>query len=279
MKLFSGWPAQAAIKRTRIMGIINTTPDSFSDGGRWLSEETMVAKVGEMIEAGADIIDIGGESTRPFAEPVTLAEELHRVIPAIRAIRRHFRVPISVDTTKAMVARAALEEGADLINDVSSFRFDPQMITLARESGVPVIIMHMKGTPRNMQVLPAYRDIMAEITSFLRERIDWAEANGVSRERLIVDPGVGFGKTVTHNLTILKHLSELLILGCPILVGHSRKAFLGKTLDIEAADKRDEASAVLSAFCAANGAAILRVHDVGRTAQAVRLQEAIAAAP
>jgi dihydropteroate synthase len=279
MKIFSGWPGLAAIKRTRIMGIINTTPDSFSDGGRFLSAEAVVARAGEMIEAGVDIIDIGGESTRPFAEPVTPEEELQRVIPAIRAIRRHFQVPISIDTTKAVVARAALEEGADLINDVSSFRFDPQMITFARESGAPVIIMHMKGTPRNMQVLPAYRDVIAEITSFLRERIAWAEASGVSRERLIIDPGIGFGKTVDHNLTILKHLPELQNLGCPIMVGHSRKAFIGKTLGIEAADKRDEASAVLSALCAAKGAAILRVHDVRRTAQAVRLHEAIAAAP
>jgi dihydropteroate synthase len=278
MKTSSGWPVSAAIKRTKIMGIINVTPDSFSDGGRFLSEEAVVAQVGEMIEAGVDVIDIGGESTRPFSEPVPPEDELHRVIPAIQAIRRHFSVPLSIDTTKAMVARAALEEGADLINDISSFRFDPQMITLARESGAPVIIMHMKGTPRNMQVLPVYRNVVAEITSFFQERIDWAEARGVSSERLIVDPGIGFGKTIDHNLTILKHLSELQSLGCPILVGHSRKAFIGKTIGIEAADQRDEASAVLSALCAASGAAFLRVHDVRRTVQAVRLQEAIASA-
>jgi dihydropteroate synthase len=278
MKTFSGWPASAAIKRTKIMGIINVTPDSFSDGGRFFSEEAVLAQVEEMIEAGADVIDIGGESTRPFSEPISPEVELQRVVPAIRAIRRHFPLPISIDTTKAMVARAALEEGADLINDISSFRFDPQMITLARESGAPVIIMHMKGTPRNMQVHPVYHNIMAEIASFLQERIEWAETKGLSRDRLIVDPGIGFGKTAEHNLTIIKHLPELQSLGCPILVGHSRKAFIGKTLGIETADKRDEASAVLSALCAANGAAILRVHDVRRTVLAVRLQEAIATA-
>jgi dihydropteroate synthase len=270
--------SQADRRKTTIMGIVNVTPDSFSDGGRFADEEAVIMRVGEMIDAGADIIDIGGESSRPFAEPVRAEEELNRVLPAIRAIRQQYRVPISIDTTKAMVARAALEAGADLINDISSFRFDPQMIILARETGVPVIIMHMQGTPRDMQIEPAYRNLMEEIMEFFDERLQWAEARGVARERLIIDPGLGFGKTVAHNLSILKHLPELRKLGRPILVGHSRKAFIGRTLGIEAAENRDGATAVLSAICAGKGATIVRVHDVRQTAQAVRLQEAIEAA-
>jgi dihydropteroate synthase len=257
------------------MGIVNVTPDSFSDGGRLTSEEALLARVEEMVAAGADLIDIGGESSRPFAEPVEPEEEMARVLPAIRAIRRQHAIPISIDTTKAAVARSALAAGADLINDISSFRFDPQMIELARETAVPVIIMHMQGTPRDMQVNPAYGDLLAEVTGFLRERIEWAAARGVPRERLIVDPGIGFGKTVAHNLKIIKHLSNLKELGCPVLVGLSRKAFIGKILGIEEADARDQASGFLSALCAAKGAAILRVHDVRGTIQAVRLLEAV----
>lgn len=257
------------------MGIINVTPDSFSDGGQLASEETLLARVDEMVAAGADFIDIGGESSRPFAEAVPAEEEMARVVPAIRAIRKHYSLPISIDTTKAMVARKALAAGANLINDISSFRFDPEMIELARETRVPVIIMHMQGTPRDMQINPTYRDVMAEVIAFFRERIKWATARGVPRKRLIIDPGIGFGKTVEHNLTILKHLPALLELGCPVLVGHSRKAFISKVLGIENAAERDPATAVLSALCALNGAAILRVHDVRLTVQAIRLIEAV----
>jgi dihydropteroate synthase len=260
------------------MGIINLTPDSFSDGGQLNNERTLIDRVAEMVEAGADIIDVGGESSRPFAEPVNSKEELNRVIPAIRLIRRHFPIPISVDTTKAVVARQALEAGADIINDISSFRFDPLMIDLAGEAGVPVILMHMKGTPRDMQIEPIYQDVMAEIISFLKERIEWAKERGVPRERLIVDPGIGFGKTVAQNLTILKRFDELKDLGCPILVGHSRKAFIGKTLGIETAAERDGATAVISAICAGKGANIIRVHDVRQTVDAVHLQSAIESA-
>jgi dihydropteroate synthase len=275
MKSFHRLPS---LNSPAIMGIINVTPDSFSDGGRFLTEEVVVARVAEMIQAGADIIDIGGESSRPFSQPVSPEQELQRVIPAIRAIRQHFEVPVSIDTTKATVARAALEAGANIINDISSFQFDPQMLGVAADSGVPVIIMHMQGRPRDMQIKPEYQDVVTEIINFLQERITWAEARGLPRERLIVDPGIGFGKTVDHNFSIIQRLSELLTLGCPVLVGHSRKAFIGKTLGIDSPDERDEASATISAFCAANGAAILRVHDVRRTAQAIRLQQAIAMA-
>lgn len=262
----------------RIMGILNVTPDSFSDGGRLTSEEAIIAQADKMVAAGADILDIGGESTRPFAQSVPVDEELNRVIPAIRAIRRHQAIPLSIDTTKAEVARRAIEAGADIINDISALRFDQEMITVVREHNVPVIIMHMQGTPADMQVKPEYDDVMTQTVAFLQERIDWAMERGVNRDRIIIDPGIGFGKTVTHNLTILKHLADLKKLNCPILVGHSRKSFIGKILDCEA-DGRDLVSAALSAICVMNGASIVRVHDVGKTAQTVRLAEAILDSP
>lgn len=268
-------PLPSGRRTPHIMGIVNVTPDSFSDGGQLDSEKALLARVEEMVTAGADLIDIGGESSRPFAEAVSTAEETARVLPAIRAVRRRYSIPVSIDTTKAAVARAALDAGADLINDISSFRFDPKMIEVAREAGVPVIIMHMLGTPRDMQINPTYRDVVTEVLSFLRERIEWAAAQGVPQKRLIIDPGIGFGKTVAHNLSLLKHLSALRELGCPILVGHSRKAFLNKILGIEAPAERDPATAVLSALCALKGADILRVHDVCQTVQAVRLLGAI----
>jgi len=260
------------------MGILNVTPDSFSDGGRFMSEEAIVAQADHMVAAGAEIIDVGGESTRPFAEPVPIEEECRRVIPAILAIRKRHTIPISIDTTKAEVARKAVEAGANIVNDISALRFDPKMAAVVRDYGTSVIMMHMKGTPADMQVKPVYNDIIAEIKAFFRERIEWAVSQGISRNKVILDPGIGFGKTVTHNLSILKHLHEYQSLGCPILVGHSRKSFIGKILDLEA-DERDIGSAALSAICVARGASILRVHDVAKTVQAVRLTEAVLNAP
>jgi dihydropteroate synthase len=260
--------------RVRVMGIINVTPDSFSDGGRLLTEQAIESQVENMVAAGADIIDVGGESTRPFAEPVSVEEELDRVLPAIKIIRKNHIIPVSIDTTKAEVARQALHEGADIINDISALRFDPAMIDLVRETDVPVIIMHMQGTPTDMQVDPAYDDVVNEIKEFFSERLQWAAENSVDRSRFIIDPGIGFGKTVAHNLIILKRIAEFNEIGCPVLVGHSRKAFIGKLLDNEV-DDRDMATAAVSALCAVNGAAILRVHDVSMTVQAVRLAEAI----
>lgn len=257
-----------------VMGILNVTPDSFSDGGRFTDEDSINAQVDSMLVAGADIIDVGGESTRPFAEPVAVSEELARVLPAIRLIRQSSEIPISIDTTKSEVARQALAAGADIINDISALRFDPAMITLVRETEVPVIIMHMQGTPTDMQVDPHYDDVVSEIKDFFRERLAWAENNGVSGKRFIVDPGIGFGKTVRHNLTILKRLQEFTDLNCPVLIGHSRKSFIGKLLGSEVAD-RDTATAAVSALCVQKGVAILRVHDVEKTVQAVRLAEAI----
>jgi len=260
-----------------VMGILNVTPDSFSDGGRFIDERAMADQIEVMLAAGADIIDVGGESTRPYAETITITDELARVLPSIRLIRERSQIPISIDTTKSEVARKALSEGADIINDISALRFDPGMISLVRETEVPVIIMHMQGTPSDMQVNPHYDDVVSEIKVFFRERLTWAESQGISRQRFIIDPGIGFGKTVGHNLTILKRLSAFTELGCPVLVGHSRKSFIGKLLDLEV-NERDVATAAISALCVNNGVAILRVHDVGKTVQAVRLAEAISRA-
>lgn len=257
------------------MGILNLTPDSFSDGGRFTQGEALSAQIKTMLDSGADLIDVGGESTRPYAEPVSEQEELHRVLPAIACIRaRHGSIPISIDTTKAEVARQALEAGADIINDVSGLRFDAEMIRVAIAHEAPVILMHMRKTPKDMQDEPVYDDVVKEITDFLNERISWATEQGLDRERIIVDPGLGFGKTAAHNLTILKHLRAFKNLGCPLLVGHSRKAFIGKILNLETRE-RDLATALISAYCATQGADIVRVHDVPTTMQAVRLHEAI----
>ena len=261
------------------MGILNVTPDSFSDGGCYTREQTLAAQVQAMLDNGADLIDVGGESTRPYAEPVSEHEELRRVLPALACIRGlNHSIPISIDTTKAEVARQALNAGADIINDVSGLRFDPEMIRIAVAHEAPVILMHMRKTPKDMQDEPVYDDVVQEITDFLAERISWATEQGLDRQRIIVDPGLGFGKTVTHNLTILKHLQAFKKLGCPLLVGHSRKGFIGTLLGLETQD-RDPATAMISSYCATQGADILRVHDVKKTAQAVRLHEAIRQAP
>jgi len=260
-----------------VMGILNVTPDSFSDGGLFLDAENIEAQVDSMLQAGADIIDVGGESTRPFAEPVSATEELDRVLPAIRLIRQRSAIPISIDTTKAEVARKALAEGADIINDISALRFDPEMVALVKETEVPVIIMHMQGKPSDMQRAPHYENVIAEIKEFFAERLAWAAANGIARKRFIIDPGIGFGKTVTHNLTILKRASEFNELGCPVLIGHSRKSFIGKVLGLEV-DERDISTAVISALCTGKNISMLRVHDVQMTVQAVRLAEAISRA-
>lgn len=264
--------------RALVMGILNVTPDSFSDGGRFTSEAAVLAQADRLVAEGADLLDIGGESSRPGAQPVPLADETRRVVTAIRAIRRHHPTPISVDTTKAEVARLALAEGADLINDISGLRFDPEMAPLLREQQVPVVIMHMQGTPGNMQQNPTYSDVIGEILTFLAERIGWAESQGITRERIIVDPGLGFGKSLAHNLTILKHLDRFNALGCPLLIGHSRKAFIGKLLNLEVTE-RDLATAILSGLCVMQGATIIRVHDVAGTVQAVKLAAAVRNAP
>jgi len=261
----------------RVMGILNVTPDSFSDGGMHYSFESAVEQAGRMIEEGADVLDIGGESTRPYAEPVTEDEELRRVIPVIEAIRRRWRTPISIDTSKAAVARAALAAGADIINDVSALRKDPQMLKVVLSCNAQLIIMHMKGTPADMQVQPEYTDVVTEIIDFFQERLNWLEANGVARERLIIDPGIGFGKTADHNLSILKRLGELTALKIPVLLGHSRKRFLGELSGLAVQD-RDNLTAVVSALSVSKGIAMVRVHDVAASRLAIRVAEAIAQA-
>jgi dihydropteroate synthase len=261
--------------KVQIMGILNVTPDSFSDGGRWNTEAALEARIEQLISEGADIIDVGGESTRPFAESVSAEGELGRVIPAIRKIRARSNLPISIDTTKAMVAREALAAGATMINDISALRFDPEMIDVVRSFAGPVIIMHMQGVPGDMQVSPQYEDVVEEINSFFTERIHWLEKSGVARSRIIVDPGIGFGKTLEHNLAILRSIRAFKVHGCPVLIGHSRKSFLGQLLDLPIAD-RDTVTAIVSALCARQGADILRVHAVRPTRHALTLAAALA---
>ena len=257
------------------MGILNVTPDSFSDGGQFTDQDTIDTQVVQMLADGVDIIDVGGESTRPFAEPVTEEEELQRVIPAIKAIRRiSSTIPISIDTSKAAVARSALAAGADMVNDISALGKDPEMIRVIQKYDGPVIIMHMQGTPKDMQVNPEYDDIVAEIKVFFRERTSWMEQQGISLERIIIDPGIGFGKTLNHNLTILRSIGSLTELGFPVLIGHSRKSFFDMLLNLPV-EERDCPSAVVSALCVNQNVDILRVHDVRKTVAAVRLAEAL----
>ncbi len=265
-----------SFERPLVMGILNVTPDSFSDGGAYLAREAAVAHALQLIAEGADIIDVGGESTRPGAEPVSLDEELRRTVPVIVAIREKSNIPISIDSYKASVAREALAAGADMINDISALRFDPAMAGLAAESNVPVILMHMQGTPRDMQKNPHYDDCVAEIGTFFQERVDWCGNHGIARSRLILDPGIGFGKRVVDNLQILKKLGEFGRFDIPILVGASRKSFIAGVLPGSSSPPDRLSGSLAAAVVAAmHGADILRVHDVGQTVEALRLLEAI----
>jgi dihydropteroate synthase len=204
-------------ERTLVMGIVNVTPDSFSDGGAFFRHDQAIQQARKLVADGADLLDIGGESTRPYSDPVSIEEELRRVIPLIRAVRAFSDIPISIDTTKADVAGAAIEAGADLINDVSALRFDPRMVEVARDLLVPVVLMHMRETPRTMQENPVYASLFSEVLAFLEDRIQFASANGLPREQLIVDPGIGFGKTLAHNALIVRHLEFLHLLDRPVL--------------------------------------------------------------
>ncbi len=258
------------------MGILNVTPDSFSDGGAYRGPEAAAARGAEMVAEGADIIDVGGESTRPGARPVPEAEELARVIPAVRALRERTDVLISVDTMKASVARAALAAGADVVNDVSALRFDPDMAGVVAANGVPMVLMHMRGTPETMQSFPAYRDLFGEISAFLAERIDAARKAGIAADKIILDPGIGFGKTVEDNLALIDGLEFLAALDRPVLAGVSRKGFIGRTLGLEPGD-RLEGSLAAGVICVARGAHILRVHDIRPTRRAADMADAILA--
>jgi dihydropteroate synthase len=246
----------------KIMGILNVTPDSFSDGAEYLDADAALEKALEMIEQGADIIDIGGESTRPGANKVTVSEEMERVIPVIRKLRAVSDIPVSVDTYKSTVAKAALESGADLINDVSALRFDNDMIGVLQEHPyVPVILMHMQGEPGNMQENPHYDDVIPDILSFLKERIEHCTAAGISEERILIDPGIGFGKRQEDNLQILQKLSEFQCLGRPLVLGASRKSFIGRIYQSDSSE-RLAGSLAAAAQGVKQGAAIIRVHDV-----------------
>ncbi len=256
------------------MGILNITPDSFSDGGRFTSGEAVARQVEQMLADGVDIIDVGGESTRPFAEPVSESEELARVLPVIEHIRKISKVPVSIDTTKAEVALQALAAGATMVNDISALRHDPEMVKVVRGYEGPVIIMHMQGSPGDMQVNPRYGDVVEEICAFFVERTRWMEEQGIKRARIVIDPGIGFGKTLEHNLAILRNVATFKKLGFPVLIGHSRKSFLEKLLGLPM-EERDCPTAVISAICTRQGADILRVHDVGLSSQAVLLAKSL----
>jgi dihydropteroate synthase len=255
------------------MGVVNVTPDSFSDGGKCFEHGMAIDHALRLVEQGADILDIGGESTRPYAASVELEEELRRVLPVVRSLCRQVRVPISVDTSKAAVAREALAAGAEIINDVTGLERDPQMISAAVQSGAAVCVMHMQGAPHNMQDNPTYVDVVEDIHRYLRQRRDVLLQNGVDRDRICLDPGIGFGKTHQHNLTLLAHVGRHHDLGCPLLVGHSRKSFIGKVLGDPKAD-RTAATVGVAMSLARQGVQILRVHDVQPVREALLLFEA-----
>jgi dihydropteroate synthase len=252
----------------RLMGIVNVTPDSFSDGGQFSDVSVAVEHALRLADEGADILDIGGESTRPGATPVSLDEELRRVVPVVRELARQTRLPISIDTYKAEVARLCLDAGALIVNDISGLTFDPAMISVCRESTCGVIVMHIQGTPQTMQLDPRYDDVVEEVRQHFSRRLDELEIAGIARERIVLDPGIGFGKTAEHNLDLLSHIAAFHELGRPVLIGHSRKRFLQKVLgrDIE---ERNAGTIGVSLALAAQGTDILRVHDVRATHDAL----------
>ena len=261
-------------RRTLVMGVLNVTPDSFADGGRFFDRDRAIEHGLAMAREGADIIDVGGESTRPFSEPVSADEEMERVLPVIEALAGEVDVPVSIDTTKAEVARAALAAGAGMLNDVSALRFDPDMAGVAAESGAPLIVMHMKGTPGDMQEDPRYEDLIGEIRAFLEEVVRAAVQAGVRREQILIDPGIGFGKTFDHNLQLIRDLDRLSVVGRPLVLGCSRKAFVGHILGKEA-DDRDPGTMAAVAAGVLNGAHVVRVHNVAMAVDAVRIVDAV----
>jgi dihydropteroate synthase len=265
-----------SLDRPRIMGVVNVTPDSFSDGGLHLALPDAVARARALAEAGADILDIGGESTRPGAEPVPADEEMARVVPVIAALRAGgLALPISIDTRKAAVARAAFDAGADLLNDVSALAHDPASLALAAASGRPVCLMHAQGDPRTMQDAPAYDDVLLDVTDFLEARVAAAAAAGIPRARILLDPGIGFGKTVAHNLALVRGLAILHGLGCGLLFGASRKRFIGAIGGADEPAARVPGSIAVALEALRQGAQVIRVHDVAETRQAVLLWQAL----
>ena len=267
IKNFNDWLLSKK-KQSLIMGILNVTPDSFSDGGKYLEKNTAINHALEMIDEGADIIDIGGESTRPFSDPVSLKEEISRVVPVIEGIRKESDVCISIDTTKSQVATAALNSGASVINDVSAMEVDQLMVDVALKFDCPLIIMHMKGTPKNMQDDPKYESLISDIKDYLLDRADFIICKGINPKKVVIDPGIGFGKTVENNFEIIKNLNHFTTMNFPVLLGASRKSFIGISLNLPEKD-RLEGSLAANIIGLQNGAKIFRVHDVAETNKAL----------
>jgi len=260
--------------RPLLMGIVNVTPDSFSDGGNYFDPDAAAVRALQLEAEGADILDIGGESTRPGAQPVDHDEELRRVVPVLERLRGRVRTPISIDTTKAVVAEAALAAGAEIINDISALTADPRMIGLAAQYRCGVCAMHMRGTPQTMQHNPQYGDVVEEVFTYLRDARDRLTAAGIDRERIALDPGIGFGKTLEHNLALLRQIERFHALGCPLVVGPSRKRFISEVLGDMGVDRTAGTLGVCAAL-ARHGVDVLRVHDVGAAAQMLRLYQAV----
>jgi dihydropteroate synthase len=262
-------------KRSYVMGILNVTPDSFSDGARFYDLDAAIKHGMEMAEQGADIIDVGGESTRPGADTVSADEEIQRTEPVIRELSKRIDIPLSIDTTKADVARRALDAGAEIVNDISALRADPEMVDVAVSYQAPVVLMHMLGSPKTMQQNISYDSIIEDITDFLKERIDFAINNGVERNKIIIDPGIGFGKSVGNdNFEIIREMRSFASLGLPVLVGPSRKAFIGRLLDAEV-DERDIGTLATVSIAIHNGANIVRVHNVAQTKMASKVADSV----
>lgn len=262
------------LSRPRVMGIVNLTPDSFSDGGRLGTVDAAVAHARRLVADGADLLDIGGESSRPGAEPVSAAEEWARVGTVLARLKREVKVPLSVDTVKADVAERALNAGCHIVNDITGLTGDPRMAEVVKRHGAGAVVMHMQGTPRSMQEAPAYADVVGEVTGWLMARCEALIRGGMAADALVVDPGIGFGKTAEHNLALLAQLTSLTRIGVPVLIGPSRKAFLGKILDAPVED-RVEGTVAAAALAVWNGARIVRVHDVKAVVRAVKVVEAM----
>lgn len=261
-------------QRTLIMGVLNVTPDSFSDGGSYLGVAAAISHAMEMVEDGADAIDIGGESSRPGASPASTEEELARVLPVVEGLVDGISVPISIDTCKSEVARRVLEIGAHIVNDITALQGDAEMAKVVAEMNAGVILMHMRGTPRTMQNSPVYDDVVSEVSSWLQCRIEEAETKGISPDHIVVDPGIGFGKTVDHNLEILRRLDEFRRLNKPVLIGTSRKSFIGKILDLPVSDRMEGTAATVT-WAIAHGADMIRVHDVKAMRRVARMTDAL----
>jgi len=262
-------------ERPLLMGVVNVTPDSFSDGGLYFTPEKAIVHAKDLEKAGADIVDIGGESSRPSSQPISLEEELRRVVPVIKAIAPELKIPISIDTYKAKVAQAALEAGAKIVNDISALRFDEDMAKVVADYKTPVVLMHMKGTPKDMQINPYYENVLQEVYNFLAERIDYALTQGIDKVQIAIDPGIGFGKRLEDNLRLIKYLSFFKTLGRPILLGPSRKTFIGKVLNIEVPAQRDVGTLGVVALATLLGVDIIRVHAVKEARQIVKIIKTI----